>query len=375
MDQPDCNRKQYTVALFFTDSVESTVAFGLKMQQFYTEDPYTYDVNTLRAVTPVIAYTLAVQQNASAASSPIKGSWAQGKSYLDLLDEAWQGLCDTNDCGVLVFQVEGSNDWPFTISFTDFLALNQNASAAPGVVTCQDFSFGPSLYTALASTPPTPFTQNYFECRKSLGNALLASIGPAVASANFFSTLGWIVVGYAVIFAIRRQRRQTRVLSAHSKAVVEEALVAAKEESLVVVVQQMALAVQSLREENAVLTNKLAALESASSRRKDEVVGEAERTIVGDEIPLQIPLHEAFEQFQRLHRVQHSDHDFDLVGQAITRALRQHHGGSRTEKEEKDEEKEKEKKTEEGKDPRREAPHPGAAAVEMVDNPMRLSIG
>jgi hypothetical protein len=226
-------------------------------------------------------------------------------------------------------------------------------------VTCQDYSFGPSLYSDLANNPPTPLTHNYFECRKSIESALLASIGPAVASANFFSTLFWIVVGYFVIFAIRRQRGQTVVLSAHSKAVVGEALVTAKEESLVAVVQEMAIAVQSLRAENAALANKLSALERASSPLPKDEVGEA--TKPRDEILLQIPLQEALEQFQRLHRLQLSDHDFDLVGQAITRALHQHQGGGRRGEE---------------RDSVREEPLPTvnstAVALEMVDNPMSV---
>ena len=86
------------------------------------------------------------------------------------------------------------------------------------------------------------------------------------------------------------------------------------------VVQQMAQAMQAL-------SNKLVALESARSKDED---GDLKRSplaapVAGNDELLQF--REALEQFQRLHREQQSDRDLDLVGQAITRVLRQQQGG------------------------------------------------
>ena len=81
---------------------------------------------------------------------------------------------------------------------------------------------------------------------------------------------------------------------------------------------------------------------------------------------------EALEQFQRLHREQQSDRDLDLVGQAITRALRQQQGGGREEEKGKENDGKEDK---EGDEAGIEAPRANpASAVEMVDNPMRLSV-
>ena len=362
MNQPECNRRQYTVAVFFADSIESIVALGLKMTRFYSQDPDNYDLLILRAVAPVISYTLTIQQHPSAANSPIQSPWAKGKSYRQLLDEAWKDLCATNDCGVVAFQVEGTNEWPFTNSYTNFAALNQNASAAPGVMACQDYSIRPEVFAKLGEKTPTPLIQNYYTCRKTTGSALLASIGPAVSSANFFGTLGWILLGYCVVFIIRMQSgTKGKALSAHSKAVVGEALDAAKEESLLAVVQQMALSHEALSQKVAALEREL------SSKGKDQIPAPVPpQPVVADDAT---SLREAFEQFQRMHRPQQDDQEYALVGAAVTRALRQRREG----KEETQATKEREGKLEKPETASRPDYH-GGPAIQLVDNPMRLSL-
>lgn len=387
MNQPDCNQRQYTIALFYSDSVETMVKFGLKMQHFYFNDSENGDLEILRAVAPVIGYTLNVQQDSEAASLPIKSwfdastnkhvdnSWAHGKSYRQLLDEAWGQLCETNDCdcGVVVFQVKNpTKDWPFTNSYTSFEALKRNASAPPGVMACQDYSFSPAMIAKLGANPPTPLHNNYYVCSKTPVSALLASFGPAVATTNFFSTLCWIVLGYLSIFVARRRYKQT-VLSANSKAVVGEALGQAKEESLLAVVQEMAVALQSVREdlrsvrsENRALSLKLAALE--------QTTGESSPLFDVPDLSVDdVPFRGAFEQFQRLHRLhlqqQPSDEDCVRAGQAVTAALSQRFApkgiGTMQQQHQRDED-----KCIIGQN---ETDH-GELTIELVDNPMRLSV-
>ena len=290
-----CNQLQFALGLIYDNSptfgLESLTSYigsplvklGLKMQRMLIDNPASGDVDQLRAAAPLIAYTLSIANSPATSSNPIlswkdsstgkvyDNSWAKGQSYNQLLHQAYEDFCDAQECAAFVFQTYRNGDGylnRYRISYTDL--LDDKTRALNASVTCRNFLSKEveDQLSTLISNPPTQLVNNYLECKKTLQGALVGSIGNAVASAAFFSSLGWIVLGYIIVswLRIKNKKGETKadnVFSSREKLEASQVLQQLRSDSVIECLRVQSSALELLHKENGELKRRIVALEGS----------------------------------------------------------------------------------------------------------------
>jgi hypothetical protein len=193
-------------------------------------------------------------------------------------------------CGAIVLSAVRSKTGfinRYKVAFDDLLSL-----AGP-----QKYQSCTNIFTKikkgvekLALKPPVPVVNPYVACRKTWPTAFAYSVGSAIASAQSLVLLICLIVGYAIIFRLKRNFKTSIIVNKDRKKTIEETLQTLRNDSLVSLLEQ--------------LTH---ITENESKRPFD--------SIDNDE------LIRRFKHFQRLHTIQQSDEDFALVGRELSAAL------------------------------------------------------
>lgn len=105
----------------------------------------------------------------------------------------------------------------------------------------------------LARFPPIALTQAYYECRPTILNAFVSSIGNAAGTAALIVQVGAIVVGFSLIFAAnkffkRRSRDVDKLMGKDDKEEVMSAYEKLKTEALCEMLKASVDSIKSLKE-------------------------------------------------------------------------------------------------------------------------------
>ena len=105
----------------------------------------------------------------------------------------------------------------------------------------------------LARYPPIALTQAYYECRPTIINAFVSSIGNAAGTAALIVQVGAIVVGFSLIFAAnkflkRRSRDVDKLMGKDDKEEVMSAYESLKTEALCEILKASVDSIKSLKE-------------------------------------------------------------------------------------------------------------------------------
>lgn len=328
---PECNRQQFTLGFLYLNSNSSgsgtildsgfesnpLVKLGLKMQQLILQDKENGDLAQSRASSDVLSYTISIAESMGMENIPltsywddngvfVDNSWANGRSFEELLTEAFDTFCGEEHCAAYVFKTNIEREGylnRFRVSFSDLLSENgMNPHAQQ--ISCRNIA--PKSVIALNNlvvVPPTPLVNSYFQCRRTYYAALVASLGGAVASANFYSSFVWIVLGYVLVRVLRARNRHhgtettDNVFTAHTKDEVAEVLERLKDDSIVSLLKALA-------DDNRDLRRRLEELDKASAQRS---------------APHDLEL--LLKNVERFHRTEQSMDDYAIVGQALSHAL------------------------------------------------------
>ena len=226
-----------------------TVPFARRMQKFLVDDPDAGDVAAVLHASTVLIYSVEVADAPALADKPIQSftdstgqfhnnSWAQGKSYNELLASAWGELGCTN-CSAMVFLVDGSRSLSrFGLELSELAAGGHAGSSGDALdeVGCRNIIYSRDAFDRMSATPPVALVYPYFECKKKFFPIFLEVFGSAVAATNFLTAITWVALGYLGIWALRSRLKQTSgqvLVSEDRKIVVAAAYEQVKTEALV----------------------------------------------------------------------------------------------------------------------------------------------
>ena len=135
-------------------------------------------------------------------------TFSGGKSYVELLAEAWKKICPWGTCGAFVIETfvdettytyMGMNKYHVIMSdFSGKKFQDSNYTSNPTMfhkqMMCVDTISQAAAMAKLAAQPPITLVQDYFECSQTLTSAVLSSIGNAAGSAGLYMS---VIVGAA----------------------------------------------------------------------------------------------------------------------------------------------------------------------------------
>lgn len=325
--QQQCNQQQFTIGLFYINTrsnargveLESGLfsnplfQLGLKMQKLIIDDPVNGDVAQNRLASDVLSYTMSISQNRVRANEPITSfndpvlgfvdnSWANGKSFNTLLADAYSELCGDVECAAYVFKTNLEAEGYLNRYRTSFSDLFYN-SAASNSLSCRNVLPREGALDNFARNAPTPLVHDYYQCSKTLTASLASSLGNAVASANFYSSLVWIVAGYLIVFVLKARHKVggLNIMTARGKETTLKALRDLKDESVLD-------ALRALQAENRDLRLKVEALEGIKAAPLESLP----RTDIIDE---------KLQRLERLCRTEQSPEDWENAGKDLSMAL------------------------------------------------------
>jgi len=218
---------------------EETVSFARKMQRFLIEDSDNGDTNAIMHVSNMLAYSLVAARAPAIANRSIKSytdrdgkfydnSWANGKSYNDLLRAEWDALgCD--NCSAMVFEVDGARAInKFGTELTQIPKLNPSLQ----YLGCKNSMQFNDAFDKMAAIPPVQLVYPYQECQKTLSSIAITAFGSSIATTNFFGAIAWGLAGYCVVWILKSRSSGELLLGENRKALVSAAYEQVQKEAL-----------------------------------------------------------------------------------------------------------------------------------------------
>lgn len=286
-----CNKSRFTLGFFFGNDPKyepsrPPIELGLKLQKYLIDDPLRGDSAQMRLLTPVLAYSRSIDHDISKADEPIlswkdangkfvNNSWADGRSFNELLSGAFDAACGENPCSALVFDtLQDSQGYinRFRVTFADILGKEKVGQGA----SCRNiFADIVESMPNLLVQPPTSLVNDYYACQRSMQSALGISVGSSIASATFLAFIIWTILGHCIISAAKWRAERSgiatlkgtdihelkpvdvRLTSPHAKRVIADTLQRLRDDSLTALFD-------TLTAENKRLSDRLARIESKS---------------------------------------------------------------------------------------------------------------
>ena len=223
IDDYNCNVIDYIVGLMYDltfDFYDLVNNVAIKMQDIMIKDPENGDVTVVNTLTPILTNAILLQYDYLHRGYNTAGVAEREKD----IQKAYDQICPS--CGTAVLELYGI-DFPYfnkiilsmnengielselsnkTVLYEDVPVCNppnskncttQNVSLPQFM--CIDSFSQPLALSRLASTPPVPLIQNYYECQLRTKTAFQRSIGIASGSATLYTSIFTIVFGFLFI--------------------------------------------------------------------------------------------------------------------------------------------------------------------------------
>lgn len=210
------------------------VQLGLKLQRFLIDDPADGDLAAIQALAPILSYSLNIARAPATSHIPItswqkpssqishrenayfNNSWAAGRSYDELLEDAWDGLCPS--CSGIVFEeltgltiINQINKYGLTYEEI----ARKNAENVQSNEFCGDTFSNSETLAALKRTPPTELVYPYYKCSKKLSNAFWTVIGSSLAATSFLMNVAWLLGGLVLFAWLKRSNMPNKYSLLH----------------------------------------------------------------------------------------------------------------------------------------------------------------
>lgn len=223
-----CNRNRFMNVLYYDIqfNLTQTLLMGISLQQVVvagrSQDPL------VDYLAPSLQYAQIVARFPDVANLPLESwkdtdgyswdyTWSNGRSFQQMLSDEFVKICSEKCAFAYFFTLSATQESSFNVPMNKFdmslrdISLDSSlqyfdATTRANVTTqmCVDTFSHPQALLKLSNKPPVPLIQGYFECKSTLGAALLESIGNAVATSTLYVSIIWSLLG--VVFFLFKTR-------------------------------------------------------------------------------------------------------------------------------------------------------------------------
>jgi len=224
----NCNIADYVIGFIydlnfnFTTLVET---LATKMQDIMIKDPDNGDVTVMNTLAPILTNTIYSPGNLNNTYDTICSSC--GTAVLELYGyDGYQSyyynqlIMAMNQNGVQLSQLS-SKIVVYTYcehyNYTDYNCTKTSTTSQPQFM-CTDSFSQPLALSNLASSPPVPLVQNYFECRLRTTSAFQQAIGIGSGSASLYTSIFVAVFGFLFI----KYMKYVKKIKLHNKRTMDK---------------------------------------------------------------------------------------------------------------------------------------------------------
>jgi hypothetical protein len=206
-------------------------SIGVRAQKLMLKDPVNGDKAMMELFSPITAYSLMAASNSTPYSNEslvsytkmVEGSpvhydysFANGKSFRRLMEDAWDDVCPSRKCAAAIFSTKGRSLYqlfsPMNIYNSQLSSLSTETHYSKyvkyniSVSMCHDTFSQKIAFDSFLVRPPVQLVQPYLQCHSTLQKAFIAAVGNANSNATLCCTIVIAILGILVVRYINHHK-------------------------------------------------------------------------------------------------------------------------------------------------------------------------